>query len=180
MQIGDKSYTIDWAAPSSIPLFVGVELYNQLKNGFELSDMLDAMKNVSDPLLEMSMLQGIANIMDTGYSQGGFDVILTPIKTSALSLAGQAVPTVFGQIARTIDPSLRRTNTFDAKSPALKDIEYGLKRNILSKIPVAQQARQPYVDLGEEPSKDKCWDYVKVHWKTSFRSDMFQKKISHL
>ena len=81
LQIGDKSYTIDWAAPSSIPLFVGVELYNQLKNGFELSDMLDAMKNVSpDPLAEMSMLQGIANIMDSGYSQGGFDVILTPIK----------------------------------------------------------------------------------------------------
>ena len=162
INIDGKSYTLDWAAPISIPLFVGVELFEQMKDEFELSDILDAFSNVTDPLLEMSMLQGIANIFDTGYSQGGIDVLTTPIKSAAFSLAGQAVPTVLGQIARTIDPITRRLNTATAESGSIRDIQYGISKNIISKLPGIQQTRQPYVDLwGRIGEKNEVGDYVR-------------------
>jgi len=161
INVDGKSYTIDWAAPISIPLFVGVELFNQMKDEFELSDILDAFSRVTEPMLEMSMLQGIASIFDTGYSQGGVDVLTTPIKSAALSLAGQAVPTVFGQIGRTIDPLQRRLNTATSESKTIRDIQYGVSRNIISKLPVIQQGRQPYVDLwGRVGEKNDVGDYV--------------------
>ena len=162
INVDGKSYTIDWAAPISIPLFVGVELFNQMKDEFELSDILDAFSKVTEPMLEMSMLQGIASIFDTGYSQGGIDVLTTPIKSAAFSLAGQTVPTVFGQIARTIDPITRRLNTATAESGSIRDIQYGISKNIVSKLPGIQQTRQPYVDLwGRIGEKNEVGDYVR-------------------
>ena len=68
VNIGNHSYTIDWVSPTALPLFVGVEAFEELnkendKKGFDivnsLGTALDVIGNVSDPVFSMSMVQGL-------------------------------------------------------------------------------------------------------------------------
>ena len=61
------SITLDWLAPECLPLFIGVNLWEETNGGKEsltLSELLTAISNVSEPLLEMSCLQSLNAIFD--------------------------------------------------------------------------------------------------------------------
>ena len=144
LKIGDSSYTIDWTAPVSLPFFIGVELFNQANGEHPevgIERILDSMTSISEPMINMSMLQGINNAIKTaGYSE-------TPLTSGMVSTAigymGQAVPTLLGQVARSIDP-IRRTTFTEAGSPN-QDIQRQVQK-AQAKIPFASQKLQPYVD----------------------------------
>ena len=58
LNIDGKSYTLDWAAPLSMPFFVGVEISKAIKdNNADLATVLDAMTQISDPMVNLSMLK---------------------------------------------------------------------------------------------------------------------------
>ncbi|HBS60931.1 MAG TPA: hypothetical protein DEA44_16915, partial [Firmicutes bacterium] len=69
LRIGDTTITLDWLTPANMPLFIGAELYNVAVTGEEqevsLSRILDSLTKVSDPLLQLSMLQGINDAMSS-------------------------------------------------------------------------------------------------------------------
>lgn len=110
LKIGDTSYTIDWAAPAALPLFVGaeiVDLYRDSKTGeVPLSKLLESLTNLSEPMVNMSMLQGVKEaIENVKFSNQEIPDI---IFNSIASYMGQGVPTLLGQIARTTDDTRRR------------------------------------------------------------------------
>lgn len=143
---GEGTYTIDWAAPMSMPFFVGVELGKFFeKEGADFSKVVDAITKIDDPLFNMSMLQGINDALNSwGY---GDDAIGQIASNMMISYLGQYVPTVGGQIARTVDDT-RRTTTSTAESPTKRKLEKALNRQ-LGKIPlaIAYRKNEPYIDL---------------------------------
>ena len=64
-------YTIDWLAPISLPLFVGVETWNAFQEDgeFSLARVLDTMTSITEPMMNLTLLQGINSAIKTaGYS----------------------------------------------------------------------------------------------------------------
>lgn len=153
LQIGDTSYTIDWAAPAALPLFVGaeiVDLYRDSKTGeVPLSKLLESLTNLSEPMVNMSMLQGINDaIENVKFSD---NPIVDFGMNAGVSYLSQGVPTLLGQIARTSDDTRRRN--YVEQGSAFPTLQMALQRN-KSKIPGALQTQQPYVDAWgrEEPT----------------------------
>ena len=143
---GEGTYTIDWAAPMSMPFFIGVELGKFFeKEGADFSKVVDAITKIDDPLFNMSMLQGINDALNSWGK--GDDAIGQIASNMMISYLGQYVPTVGGQIARTVDDT-RRTTTSTAESPTKRKLEKALNRQ-LGKIPlaIAYKKNEPYIDL---------------------------------
>jgi hypothetical protein len=143
---GEGTYTIDWAAPMSMPFFVGVELGKAFeKEGADFSKVVDAITKIDDPLFNMSMLQGINDALNSWGK--GDDAIGQIASNMIISYLGQYVPTVGGQIARTADDT-RRAITSTTESPTKRKLEKALDRQ-LGKIPlaIAYQKNEPYIDL---------------------------------
>ena len=143
LQIGDNSYTIDWLAPISLPLFVGVETWNAFQEDgeFSLARVLDTMTSITEPMMNLTLLQGINSAIKTaGYSDNPVpDIMLN----AAFGYAGQAVPTLAGQISRSIDDTRRATFTQTGAPLAQQDKTL---QKIKNKIPFLSQTSQPYVD----------------------------------
>ncbi|MEY8282044.1 hypothetical protein AAK917_12410 [Oscillospiraceae bacterium 52-8] len=146
LQLGDWSYTLDWSAPASMPLFIGVELHNALKNrnnqGYSVTEFVDALSTVSEPAFEMSMLDGVNKaIRSAGFSSNP----ITSVASSAItSYFTQAVPTLGGQVARTIDGT--RRSTYTPKNGVLPKAVASQGKQIAAKVPGLTFSLQPYVD----------------------------------
>jgi hypothetical protein len=150
LTIGNSTYTIDWLAPAAMPLFIGVSVYDKLtdksENGVTLDDALKVASDISDPLLETSMLQSLNDWLEGfGYAkQQDENLIWYGLSQAAMGYISQSIPSIGGRIARTIDPT-RRTVFTDPQSGIPTDIQYFLKSQ-LNKIPGASSTNQPYVD----------------------------------
>ena len=153
LNLDDTSYTLDWAAPAALPLFVGAEiekLRQESKKGeVPFPKMLEALANLSEPMVNMSMLQGINDaIENVKYSDNELTNLALNTATGYLS---QGIPTLFGQIARTVDDTRRRNYT--EQGSAFPTLQTAFQRG-KSKIPGLLQTQQPYMDAWgrEEPS----------------------------
>ncbi len=156
VQIGGISYTIDWMAPASLPLFVGVEIYNAIQGEYEnatFADIADSLAQISEPVFEMSMLSGLNNTFDAiSFSDNKITAATEEIVTSYL---GQAVPTVLGQVSRTIDGTRRRTYV-DKNSGLPSGVQRFIQKT-MNKTPLSF-LNQPYVDQwGREDANDNIF-----------------------
>lgn len=146
---GGGTYTIDWAAPVSIPLLAGAAAYDSWdENGFDLSQFLDALSNMGEPILETTMLSGIngvlQNIQYTDKEEP--TAALSSIASQAVrNYASQFIPTLSGQMARTIDP-MRRDYYGGGQSATERDISYTAD-TYRNKIPFLSMTNDPYVDV---------------------------------
>lgn len=147
MTIGDKNFTLDWLAPEALPFFVGVEAYNvmsdQSEGGVTLDNILSAFERITDPMLEMSMLQGVQDAIETvQYADSG--TLLKVAANSVLSYFTQALPTLFGQIERTTEDQ-RYTTFMDRTNGVPTDIQYTIGQ-ALNKVPGVEFQQIPYID----------------------------------
>ena len=152
LNIGDKTYTIDWATPAVLPLFVGAEVYNVCQSeGYSLDDFMNALSSISQPMMETSMLDGLNNTLESiRYSDDDDNLLATIAGNTATSYLKQGVPTVLGQAARTLDNT--RRSTYTEKEGVAGSIDRQIKQ-IKNKIPVLSESNQPYVDAwGREQS----------------------------
>lgn len=137
------SYTIDWANAAAIPMFAGAE-YAKLtaSDGASLNSVVSASQQVLEPLLEMSFLQGLNNNLESlRYSEKPY---IYGIAEQALSsYATQGIPTLVGQVARSIDPV--RRSTYSGTTGIESDIGYTANK-IRNKIPFLSETGQPYID----------------------------------
>lgn len=146
LTVGDRNFTLDWLAPEALPFFVGVEFWNAMTDrgadGVQFKDALSAMERITDPMLEMSMLQGLQDAIDNvRYADGG--TLPKVVANAAVSYLSQGVPTLFGQLERTSE--YRRDTTFvDRASWMPNDMQYTLGR-VMNKLPGEFQ-QIPYVD----------------------------------
>lgn len=138
-----RSYTIDWANAAAIPMFAGAE-YAKLaaSDGASLNSVASASQQVLEPLLEMSFLQGLNdNLESLRYSEDPY--IYGMAKQALSSYATQGIPTLVGQVARSIDPV--RRSTYSGTTGIESDIGYTANK-IRNKIPFLSETGQPYID----------------------------------
>ena len=118
VQIGDKSYTYDWAQPLSSPFAIMAELERTTKLTREKQNILEAtIKAFSiggTRLYEQSFLSSLKTLFSG-------DDIFEGITDTAMSVPASFVPTLFSQIANLMDSSTKVT--YDSKSP-LKTMIY--------------------------------------------------------
>lgn len=144
LQIGDKSYTLDWLAPEALPFFVGVELKNAYdqREGLNFFQFLDVLKNVADPMLEMSMLQSLNDTIDNiKFSDNGLGAIVSNVLTNYLT---QFLPTLGGQIERTGE-NTRQITFYDPNSPLPKSLQKLIGKT-LNKVPGLEYNQIDYLD----------------------------------
>lgn len=156
INIGGKSYTIDWASPTVVPLAMGGELYEALHQKYDDEETAfnQAMATVSrmfDPMLNMTMLSGIGStVSSAAYSKS--NPLFGIASNIATNFGGQFVPTLFGQISRTID-NTRRTTYADKNSPVPSSVQKFLQRQA-NKIPGLSQYQPAYTDVWGREQKN--------------------------
>lgn len=158
IRIGDQTYSLDWLAPSAIPLFVGANMSN-LVNGDEESteeetfyDRLGKFTNTTatslaqafEPMTEMSMLQGLSSAISS-YEQDSSSKLFDIGASAVQSYGGQFIPTALGQVAKTIDPVVRDTTS--TKKGMAKKIDQFVNQQ-KAKIPVLSKTL---------PAKTNVW-----------------------
>lgn len=143
---GKGTYTLDWASPSSVPLLIGAQIAKDQEDGgeFNLTQTLDRMRQITQPVLETTMLQGLNDTLDSVSYADSNDKLAT-LATSALgSFANQFVPTALGQVARTVDDT-RRSSYGGGDTKTERDIGYNI-RKMENKIPGLSKESEPYID----------------------------------
>lgn len=157
LQFGDTSFTIDWATPGTIPLFIGAELMDAFEgsSSFSFNSVMEALSETADPLVQLSMLQGVADAISAVGSEEGASALGELAFSAMQNYASQFVPSVFGQIARTIDP-VRRSTTGDPNAAYGAAPDKAL-RKMAAKIPGLSAVLEPYVDKRGEVQDDTHW-----------------------
>lgn len=140
---GGGSVTLDWLAPEALPFFMGVQAMQSFgEEGLTGDTITSAFASISEPMLEMSMLQSLNDLIDSvSYS----DMKIPGIVGSALiSYLTQAIPTIGGQIERTFED--KRYSTYTNKDSLLPtDVQYALGK-ASAKIPSWDFQQVPYID----------------------------------
>ncbi|MBQ9994107.1 MAG: hypothetical protein IJP17_05290, partial [Clostridia bacterium] len=130
----------------SLPLFVGVELYEQIADTneeFSLQSVLDALASIAEPIFNLSMMDGVQSILQSYESEGA---IMDAFYGALQSFAGQMFPTVGGQIARTLDDKSRNAYYNDSKLTGIPNWLAQIGRSAMSKTPVAEEQLPERID----------------------------------
>lgn len=164
------SYTINWLSNWAGPMMVGANLAkmwdtrNDNSTGV-VDKVLNACTSVLDPVIDNSYLSSLNNTIDQlGNAQTGGEKAATLLTSGFGNYFTQAIPTLSGQLARTIDPT--RRSTYTGLTGAAKNFAYfGQKSE--NKIPVLSKSNEPYIDVwGNEEknftpaSSDSASDYA--------------------
>ena len=160
IQIGDKTYSLDWLAPAGIPLFIGAEINEQLKAEQKegsirnddkdtisqvvkrVENIANGMANAMNPMSEMSMISGLTSILSSYNRENAIgDMIVNTGK----SYINQYVPTALSQLARTTDKYERTTKS--TKSGTVEKALDQTVNQIKSKIPGLRQTLPIKTDI---------------------------------
>ena len=147
-------YSFDWALPISIPLIIGVELYNSTHKSEDEKNKMDGiisgnddaklsekimnvLGGISDGVgssveatMNMSMLQTVKSLL---FNQQGY---LEGLKDLPKDFVTQLMPSMVGKFASSVDPIVR---TQYVKG----DRVTSLKNSVISKVPFASKTLQP-------------------------------------
>lgn len=123
----EYSYKIDWAAPANLPLFVGANVAKMLEDGGNDADVstfskfLTAGKGMFEPMLELSMLSSLNELLSSGKYTGesGLYQIASGMITSYLT---QAVPTILRQ-ADTASQKYAQTTYANSADPNIRELQ---------------------------------------------------------
>jgi hypothetical protein len=164
IEIAGKTYSLDWLAPTGIPLFVGAEtfkLFNQeeteksteksseedrLKQAIKgASNLLNAGATAVNPMSEMSMISGLTNALasyNTSDNLGSLGNIMT---NAGKSYVNQFFPTLMGQVAKTGD-EYERTTKSTATGTIGKAVDQTINQ-IKNKVPGLRQTLPIKTDI---------------------------------
>jgi hypothetical protein len=166
LEIGDWSITLDWVAPASIPFFMGASMRTILgaDDGANFLDaVMDATSTFFAPMLEMSMLSGMQDLLDTFTYGDGFDfgqMMMAFFVQPFFSYIGQLVPTVLGQVANTLEPNRTTTYVGDITGQVSKNVVRMIAK-ISEKIPFVDWRQMDYVDTFGRKEPNGPW-YARV------------------
>lgn len=142
---GGGSITLDWLAPEALPFFMGVRMAETLgEDGVTGDDIIASFGAVADPMLEMSMLQSLNDLIDSVSYVDSTGKVPAMIESALVSYFSQGVPTLFGQIERSFEDK-RMTTYTDKGSKIPTDVQYALGR-ASARIPGWDFQQIPYID----------------------------------
>lgn len=163
LKVGDKTITLDWMSPYSMPFFVGAELGTALSEqgltGLTATEMVDAMASITEPFLEMSMMQGLQDLMTNNYKGNATEVF---VGNAMKSYVSQFVPTFAAQLAKTMAKTTSSTKTVNDGTTSGK-IYTSMVAQMKSKVPGLYETNVDEVDVwGRTETKEDVWDYVRA------------------
>lgn len=159
IQIGDKSYTLDWAVPAAMPLFAGAAIMESVRKGGGTFDALvDSLLGMQDVVLETSMLSSLNDLISYwSYADNKVGYLLD---WAASSYAGQYIPTIGSKIASVLDDTARKSYVEKGSGQLSSDVNYFLQ-GAAKKVPGARNQLQPSIDLwGNEVSNGSAPERV--------------------
>ena len=199
IQIGDNTYSLDWLAPTGIPLFIGAEVHEIIEQDKEekssssdddkvynqaiksATNILDSFTNAMNPMTEMSMLSGLTSALKS-YDNDLFAGIAI---NSAKSYINQFIPTALGQVARTTDEYERSTTS--TKTGTLPKAIDSTKNYAMSKIPGLRQMLPTKTDIWGKDQKQSenvvqrtLENAVLPYVRKEIKNDDVDKEISRL
>lgn len=147
LEIGGVSATIDWAAPTALPLFTGAAAYDLMEGGEKLSisTMWDAMMLIAEPMMSLSMLDGLNRTLSAASYAGENEKVASILTSAATSYFGQGVPTLLGQLARSMDGTRRQTYV-DKNSRVPAGMQRFIQTSLQNKVPAWEEQKAPYID----------------------------------
>lgn len=159
IQIGDKSYTLDWALPAAMPLFAGAATMKSVQNGGgTFVSLVDAIKNIGSVIWETSMLSALNDLIS--YWSYADDPGAYLISKAASSYAGQYIPTIGSKVASVFDDTVRKSYVEKGSGQVASDVNYFLQ-GAAKKVPGARNQLQPMVDMwGNEVSNGSAPERV--------------------
>lgn len=142
---GGGSVTLDWLAPEALPFFMGVQAMESFgEEGLTGDTITSAFASISEPMLEMSMLQSLNDLIDNVSYAASNEKLSGLVGSSLISYLTQAIPTIGGQIERTFED--KRYSTYTNKDSLLPtDVQYALGK-ASAKIPGWDFQQVPYID----------------------------------
>ena len=149
---GGGSVTVDWLAPEVLPMFMGAELADALDNeGLHVPSLTKLFTATMEPMLEMSMLQSLNDLIDSvSYFDSG-DKLYGLVGSALTSYITQAVPSILGAAERTSEDK-RMTTYIDKGSFLPTNVQRTLGK-ASARFPVLDFQQIPYIDAwGREES----------------------------
>lgn len=138
-----SSYTMDWLSPASVPFFMGVAFSDALSDGdITVGEFLKALGTLTDPMIEMSMLQGVNDALDQiKYSD---DSLVNFALNQMVNYVSQGIGnTLYGQIERITEKNRETTYTAsDTTESRMAERTFG---KIMNKLP-GEYNQVEYVD----------------------------------
>ena len=129
IMIGNQEFSIggkisyDWAQPFASQLAAGAAIYDAIRGNEDIADaVLSAATGAGDVILDMSVLSNIKDLF-SGYGSTT-ETIADTLFSGAFS---QMTPSIVGQIARIVDPTVRTSVT---GGNALDDAIAGVKAKV--------------------------------------------------
>lgn len=159
LQIGDKSYSLDWAVPAAMPLFAGAAIMESVQKGGGTFDAVaDALLGMQDVVLETSMLSSLNDLI-ANISYADSPVLYIADKAIS-SYAGQYIPTIGSKVASVFDDTVRKSYVEKGTGQLSSDVNYFLQ-GAAKKVPGARNQLQPMVDMwGNEVSNGSAPERV--------------------
>lgn len=164
IEIGGVSFTVDWAAPVCMPFFVGATIMEEIQkdadeegNGIKIGEVLDSILEITEPVFNLSMLDGVNSLLNTSQYANGTNI--TQIGEKIISnYATSYVPTLAGQVARSIDTTRRKSYV---ESGADLSVFRSAIEQVENKIPWLSTTNIPYRNVwGEADVSDQGWAII--------------------
>lgn len=190
IEIGGVSFTLDWAAPICMPFFVGATIMDEIMNdaegenkGIDIGKILDSIIGITEPVFNLSMLEGVNNLFNTSQYSEGNNITQSGLKIIA-NYATSFVPTFVGQVARTIDTTRRKAYTPSGASIWEKVFGNALE-TIENKIPYLSQTNIPYRDVwGEADVSPQGWaaieNFISPGYGNRLKNDPVTRELQRI
>ena len=144
----DFTYTMDWAAPMSMPFFVGAAIQEQLSSqeGFDVESLVDAFGNITEPVFNLSMLDGVNTLFKTSQYDDTNTITQIGAKIASNYLTSY-VPSLLGAVARTVDDTRRKSFVESGQGTGVLGTFRYAREQVENKIPGLSQTNIPYRDV---------------------------------
>ena len=139
-----SSYTIDWLSPASVPFFMGVAFSDAMADGdITIGEFLKAIGTLTEPMIEMSMLQGVNDALDQiRYADNS---LVNFALNQMVNYVSQGIGnSLFGQIERITEKN--RETTYTASDTSEGRMGERTLGKVLNKIPGLEYNQVEYVD----------------------------------
>lgn len=147
VKIGDKWISLSQLAPNSVPLYMGVMLYEALDGGgLTWESAYKILGCLNDPLMDMSMLSGVNDALSDVITYGDDGTMFWKVLGNAMmSYLTQGINnSLVGQAEQAWEEN-RQTVYSDKDSVLPSNVQYKLGK-AMGKIPGVDYHQQDYVD----------------------------------
>lgn len=179
---GGINYTIDWLTPAAMPMFMGAQFWKLFSDDRDLTfaDMEQVFTSIADPMIQMSMLQGLNDSLDgIKYSDNNLGQFFI---NSAVSYLTQGLTnTLLGQIERSTEEN-RQTTYVDKNSNVPEWLQRQLGK-ASQKIPGWDYQQGEYLNAWGQTEKNEgglTYNLLSPGYISTERSDPITKELNRL